>query len=349
MTAALPLSAADATSVRATAPLSARRKAAIIVHLVLSGGGRLSLAALPPDMQRDLTVQIGALRHVDRETLDLVIGEFITRIEQTGLARTGGFEGALSLLDGSLDPQVVDNMRKEGGIRKAGDPWDTVTGLAAERLLPVLEEESIEVSAVLLSKLPVSRAAELLGMIPGDQARRITYAISLTGAVTPDAVARIGQALAARFDSIPPRAFDDGPVERVGAILNFSPANTRDTVLEGLEKQDSEFATRVRKAIFTFENIPDRVDPRDVPKIIRGLSPETLSAALSAASASGMETSSDFILNNISKRMADSIRDEIQENGPVTGKDGEAAIAELVTEIRALETAGEIFFVAQDD
>jgi flagellar motor switch protein FliG len=224
-----------------------------------------------------------------------------------------------------------------------------VTGLAAERLLPVLEDESIDVSAVLLSKQPVSRAAELLGMVPGDQARRITYAISLTGAVTPDAVARIGQALAARFDSIPPRAFNDGPVERVGAILNFSPANTRDTVLEGLEKQDSEFATRVRKAIFTFENIPDRVDPRDVPKIIRGLSPETLSAALSAASASGMETSSDFILNNISKRMADAIRDEIQENGPVTGKDGDAAIAELVTEIRALETAGEIFFVAPDD
>ncbi|WP_428983607.1 hypothetical protein [Psychrosphaera aquimarina] len=48
--------------------------------------------------------------------------------------------------------------------------------MGVEKLLPILENESIEVAAVLLSKIDVARAAELLGKLPGPQARRITYA-----------------------------------------------------------------------------------------------------------------------------------------------------------------------------
>ena len=37
----------------------------------------------------------------------------------------------------------------------------------------------------------------------------------------------------------PARAFDAGPVERVGAILNISPALTREDVLKGLDEADA--------------------------------------------------------------------------------------------------------------
>jgi len=215
--------------------------------------------------------------------------------------------------------------------------------------LPVFESESDEVAAVLLSKLSVSKAAELLGMLPGSHARRITYAVSLTGAVTPDAVLRIGQSLASQLDSIPASAFDDGPVERVGAILNFSPANTREDVLAGLDEDDKTFANLVRKAIFTFANIPARIDPRDVPKITRGIDQAVLVTALAYAAASGLEKSSDFVLENISKRMAEGLREEMRELGKVKDTDGEAAMSKVVAEIRELEAAGEVLFVAEDE
>ena len=111
----------------------------------------------------------------------------------------------------------------------------------------------------MLSKLPVPKAAELLGRLPGDKARRVAYAVSLTGNVDPETVRRIGQSLAAQLDTQPARAFDTGPVERVGAILNVSPAATRDDVLQGLQETDADFAEQVRRAIFTFVHIPDRL------------------------------------------------------------------------------------------
>src|SRR5690606_8998301 len=120
------------------------------------------------------------------------------------------------------------------------------------RLLPVLEEESVEVAAVMLSKLAVPKAAELLGKLQGERARRVAYAVSLTGNVDPETVRRIGLSLATQLENLPARAFDTGPVERVGAILNSAPQLIRDEVLAGLEEDDEDFARLVRKAIFTF-------------------------------------------------------------------------------------------------
>ncbi len=113
----------------------------------------------------------------------------------------------------------------------------------------------------------------------------------------------------------PSRAFSDGPVTRVGAILNYAPASVRDEVLAGLESEDQGFAEQVRAAIFTFANIPDRVAPRDVPRIQRDLDADDLTTVVAAATGEDVK-SVDFILENISKRMAENIRDEAKEKGP---------------------------------
>lgn len=329
--------------------LTRQQKAAIIVRLLKSDGGELSLIDLSEEMQQDLTMQMGAMRSVTHETVAFVVDEFIAELESIGLSFMGGLEGALNTLDGSIDPQMAERLRREAGVKRTGDPWERIMGLEADRLLPVLQEESVEVAAVALSKLNVSKAAELLGMLPGERARRITYAVSQTSGVTPDAVQRIGQSLAIQLDNVPVQVFDDGPIERVGAILNSSPAATRDDVLAGLEEDDKTFAKQVRKAIFTFANIPARIDPRDVPKITRGVDQAVLVTALAAATADGFEESTEFILANISKRMAEGIREEMTELGKVKEADGEEAMSAVVAEIRELEAAGEVFFVAADD
>lgn len=329
--------------------ITRQQKAAIIVRLVLSEGSELSLTDLPEEMQQNLTMQMGSMRSVSHDMVTAVVDEFINELDSIGLSFSGGLEGALNALDGAIDPQIADRLRREGGVKRGGDPWERIMGLEVDRLLPVTQEESIEVAAVLLSKLNVSKAAELLGLLPGARARQITYAMSLTESVTPDAVHRIGQSLAAQLDNVPPRAFDDGPVERVGAILNFSPANTREEVLVGLDEDDKSFANQVRKAIFTFANIPARIDPRDVPKITRGVDQTVLVTALAAATAGELGKSADFILDNISKRMADGLREEMEELGKVKEADGEAAMSKVVAEIRELEAAGEVLFVAEDE
>ena len=345
-----PPQAAAQTALRA-APrvnLTRRQKAAIIVRLLLAEKVDLKLDSLPDEMQELLAVEMTRLRFVDRETLRAVVDEFVAEIEDIGLAFPSRIEAALDLLEGSISSATAARIRRQRGVRASGDPWAFISGIDVDRLLPVLEQESTEIGAVILSKLKVSTAAELLGKLPGTRARKITYAMSLTGAVSPDTVDTIGRSLAEQLDSQPARAFDDGPIERVGAILNFSPANTRDEVLEGLEQDDAGFANAVRKAIFTFANIPKRIDPRDVPKIIRRVDQAQLVTALAAATGP-LEEAAEFILGAMSKRMAAQLREEIEALGQVKSADGEAAMTAIVSEIRELEAAGEILLLAEED
>ena len=194
----------------------------------------------------------------------------------------------------------------------------------------------------MLSKLPVGRAAELLGRLPGERARRIAHAVGQTGNIDPETVRRIGLALAAQLESQPLRAFEAEPHERIGAILNASPAAMRDEVMEGLAADDEVFARQVRKAIFTFADIAHRIEGRDISKVIRGVEQARLVTALAGAAAEGDAASAEFILANMSQRMAATLREEIAERGKVREKDAEAAMTEIVASVRTLIDAGEI-------
>ena len=70
------------------------------------------------------------------------------------------------------------------------------------------------------------------------------------------ALRRIGMALLQAADGLARPAMDGGPVERVGAILNFTPSGKRDEVLSGLDEDDADFAREVRKSIFTWAMAP---------------------------------------------------------------------------------------------
>ena len=329
--------------------LSKRAKAAIVVRLLLNEGADLPLEALPEEMQASLTKQMGEMRLVDRDTLIAVASEFAEALDSIGLAFPPGIGRALEALDGKISAQTAERLRMEAGVRQFGDPWARLCELGADQLLPVLERESVEVAAVLLSKLPVKVSAELLGRLPGPRARKITYAVSLTTAVTPDAVDRIGMSLATQISAQPKSAFDDGPVQRVGAILNSSTSVTRDDVLTGLDEADQGFADAVRKAIFTFGNIADRIAKRDIPRIIREVEQDVLVTALAGAENAGYAKSRDFILENMSGRMADQLREDVAAKGKVKSADAEEAMGQLVAVIRQMEQSGELLLILDDD
>jgi flagellar motor switch protein FliG len=329
--------------------LSKRAKAAIVVRLLINEGAEIALEELPPELQSLLTQQMGSMRVVDRVTLAAVVEEFTEALESIGLSFPGGIAGALDALDGSISRETSARLRKEAGVRAAGDPWKRLCAMPAEDLEEIIKQESTEVAAVLLSKLEIPVAAGLLGRLSGPEARRITYAVSLTSDVTPDAIDRIGLSLVAQMDARKIPAFGTGAAERLGAILNSSSTPTRDDVLSGLEETDLVLATAVRKAIFTFANIPARVTPRDIPRILRDVEADALLIAMAGAEAAGFADARDFVLENMSSRMADQLREDMEEAGKIKPVDADEAMAAFVAVIRDMEGRGDLVLIVEED
>jgi flagellar motor switch protein FliG len=146
------------------------------------------------------------------------------------------------------------------------------------QLRPILDEESAEICAILLSKLNVAKAAALLSDLPPDRAEVIAHAVSLTDTILPETALRIGEHLHAQIVAKPKATFDTGPggarrrdAERRGHRL------PRCRARRAGQRATPISPNGVRRAIFTFQHIPKRIDAADIPRIVGAVDGDTWS------------------------------------------------------------------------
>ena len=156
--------------------------------------------------------------------------------------------------------------------------------------------------------------------MPGPRTRKISFAISQTADLTPQAVDRIGQSLMAQLDNKSERAFATLPEDRIAEILTAASDDLRDEVMNGLRETDSELAERVLAGVFTFVDIPTRIAAVDLATAVKTVAQTDMVIALCYANRNGIEEVSEFILGGLSRRMDETIREEIEERGAVKAK-----------------------------
>ena len=324
--------------------LSRKAKAAIVVQYLVNEGADVPLADLPDSLQTQLTQQLGRMRYVSRETLHSVMREFAEELDSVGLSFPDGMQSAMDSLEGKISDGAARSLKLSLGQDLSDDPWVQINAMSVEKLLELLSSESIEVCAVVLSKLTIEKAAEYVSSLPGDRARAVSLAVSRTSEVTPMTVKRIGQTLMSEAGKEKPKEFVQTPSERLGDILNVAKNAIRNDVLSGIEEVDGDFAASVRQSIFTFAHIAERLEPMDATKITRDVEADALRVALVGAKSEADRASSDFILSNLSKRMSESIREEMAEMDAPKDDEIEKAQLQVVSAVKQMQARGEITF-----
>ena len=249
------------------AAMTRRQKAAVIVRLLLAHGVSPGIDKLSPANQSVLARAMSGLGQIDRATLAEIVGEFTGALDNLALIMPRGMHDALEILNPYISAMARDGLKADAAIGDGTDPWPRLAAMDAAQLRPILDEESAEICAVLLSKINVAKAAALLSDLPPERAEVIAHAVSLTDTILPETALRIGEHLHAQIVAQPKATFDTRPAERVGAMLNAVGTASREAVLAGLDTRDAVFADGVRRAIFTFQHIPKRIAAADIPRI----------------------------------------------------------------------------------
>jgi flagellar motor switch protein FliG len=327
--------------------LSGLQKAAIIVRVLLAEGIELPLGHISADRQTELTRAFASLKLIDRPTMLAVIDEFADMLEQVGMSFPETLDDAIALLDGKLDAQAARQLRAMARGANGDDPWTEVELAPDAELTGLLQAESLVVGAVILSKLSTDKAAGLLAALPGKLARDLALAVARTETIAPDAVTRIGAAIVAQLRDKPPRAFDDPSTRRVGEILNATPSDLRDEVLTGLDQSDADFATGVRRSIFTFQDIPARVAPRDVAQVARAVGEDDIRLILAADDPASRDAI-EFLLDNMSKRLAEGLREDASALPPPSRKALDRAQSRISAAVRKLADERAITLLTAD-
>ena len=128
-----------------------------------------------------------------------------------------------------------------------------------------------------------------------------------------------------------------GGLKAAADIMNYLDTNIEGQLMDSIREHDEEMSQQIQDLMFVFDNLLD-VDDRGIQAILRDVQQDSLMRAIKGADDSLKEK----ILQNMSKRAADMLRDDLEAMGPVRVSEVEAAQKEILSVARRLADAGEV-------
>ena len=128
-----------------------------------------------------------------------------------------------------------------------------------------------------------------------------------------------------------------GGIDYVASIMNNLDRSSEKSIFDGLSVNNAELADEIRKRMFVFEDIVT-MDDRSIQRFIRDCDQRDLVLSLKTANTEV----ANKLFTNMSARMAESVRDDLEITSNVRMKDVEDAQQRIVGIIRDLEEKGEI-------
>lgn len=217
-------------------------------------------------------------------------------------------------------------------------PFDFARRAEPAQLFNFIQNEHPQTIALILSYLEAQQAGIILSSLPQEMQADIAKRIATMDSTSPEVISEIESVLERKLSSTVTQDYTEtGGVDAVVEVLNGVDRTTEKTILDALEIQDPELAEEIKKRMFVFEDIVT-LDNRSIQRVIRDCENEDLLLSMKVSS----EEVKDVIFRNMSVRMADTFKEEMEIMGPVRLRDVEEAQSRIVTVIRRLEDAGEI-------
>ena len=341
------MTTAPATIASAEA-LTRQQKAAIVIGVLGPDAAGPLLERLDETALRGFAEGMSKLRRVEPEVVEAIIAEFLDALEHAGTALQGGLPVARGLLERHVKEGTLMRILDDVDVPSIHNVWSKLNRVNEDALADFLKREHPQTAAVVLSKLSSDLAAAVLSRFEGDRARDVVLGISRAHSLSSQVIEAIGASvsrdfLAGQNADAPAR----DPAERIGSIMNFTAADIRNHVLERIAEGQPDFAEQIKRKMFTFEDIPERLEPRDATPVLRAVDQDVMLRALAGAGESAPEAR-EFLMTNISQRMADQIRAALEDFGGIRRKEAEEAQNAVIMAIRDLERTGEIRLVQPD-
>ncbi len=311
-----------------------RKAAILLMSLPQKEAGHL-LGKLDPRQVEAVSIEIAKLGAVAAEEQEHVIHDF-ANASPTGLTgETGGLSVAKNLLEQALGKgasAALDSVRQS--IEAL--PFGFLQKVDAQNLLTFVIDEHPQTIALILSHVPPSQAAAIIGGLPVERQLSVVRRIATMGQTSPEIIHEVEKGLENRMSSVMSQQFENaGGVAAVAEILNVVDRATERSLLENLAQEDPELVEEIRRLMFVFEDL-NKFTARDIQEILKHVETAQWAMALKGAS----EELKQKILSNMSKRAAASLLEEMDYLGPVRASNVEQVQQQIVDIIRRLEDGG---------
>ena len=170
---------------------------------------------------------------------------------------------------------------------------------------------------------------------------QVVHSIATMSSVSPDTIKIVERELEKKFANILTTDYKQvGGIDYIAEVMNNMDRSSEKSIFDGLSEKDAELAEEIRKRMFVFEDITT-MDNRSVQRFVRDCDSKDIVFALKGAN----EEVKSIIFANMSSRMAESIKSDLEITTNVRKKDVEEAQQRIVAIIRRLEEQGELIIM----
>ncbi|MEA4889078.1 MAG: flagellar motor switch protein FliG [Clostridiaceae bacterium] len=318
---------------------SYKEKAAILLISLGKEHSAKVLQQLNDEEIEQLTLEIANVRRIDNQTQMDVIREFQEAYVAQNYILEGGIDYAREMLDQAIGKQKALELITKLTASLQVRPFDFARRLDAAQMLNMIQNEQPQTIALVLSFMEPKQSGAVLSGLPQNIQGDVLSRIARMGKTSPEHIKEVERILEKKLVSLGVSDYTKiGGIQTSVDILNAVDRSTEKHILESLNEHSKDLVDEIKSRMFLFEDIV-KLNRVSIQRVLRDVQQEDLVMSLKNAK----ENVSRFIFENLSSRMQDTIREEMSLTGPVRIKDIEDAQQRIVTIVRNLEDAGEVY------
>lgn len=318
----------------------AQKAAAVIVSLGVDKASQLYQYMDPEDVEM-ITLEVAKLGYLDSNSTEAILNEYYQMCMTNKAVTEGGLEYAKTVLEKAFGAQAATELLTKVTKSLKNREFSFMNKAGEKDLFSALQHERPQTIALVLSYVDPNKAAAVVEQLEGRKQIKVVESIAQMDSASPTAVKLIEAEMSKRFANIfSSNNVKVGGIDFVADVMNNLDRSSEKTIFDGLSSYNGELADEIRKRMFVFEDIIT-MDDRSVQRFVRDCDPRDLVLALKASN----EEVAKKLFTNMSSRMAESIRDDLEVTSNVRMKDVEEAQQRIVGIIRGLEERNEIIIL----
>lgn len=318
--------------------LTNREKAAI---LMISLGKEYSAKVykhLTNEEIEKITLSITGLDRFDSDIKEEVINEFHDMCVAQKYISEGGLDYAREVLVAAMGEEEADRLLGKISSSLQVRPFDFIRRADTKHIFNFIQNEHPQTIALVMSYLDPKQCGPILAELPMEKQIEIVMRLATMGVVSPEYIKEAERILEHKLSSIGLQNDSEiGGIDSIVQILNSVDRSTEKAILEKLETEDAELAEEIHRKMFVFEDVT-KLTNQAVQRVLKDVDNDLLAIALKGTSSE----IADKIFSNVSSRLKETLKENMDYMGPVRVRDVEEAQQKIVNIIRRLEETGEI-------
>src|SRR6266705_504852 len=318
--------------------VSGLRKAAILMVMIGDTASGAILRELDEDEVQEISKEIARVKTLTPEEAEGVLEEFYQMTVAREYVVKGGLEYARKILNTAFGPEqakrMLDRLMKSLGNETLS--FDALQKTDPQQLAKFIHSEHPQTIALILSHLNPSQAAGLLSSLPAGMRADVALRMANLDQISPEIITKIATVIGTKLKSLGELSREAyGGVHAVAEMFNRLDSNTSKEILESIEQANPSLVETIRHLMFVFEDLL-LLDVNAIKEVLAKVDRKILTVALKGTS----DKMKAHMLQAMSQRGADMMREDMDAMGPIKIKEVEGAQQQIIAVVRQLETEG---------